>query len=53
VPEAWGANVIWIETLFPAAIVTGREIPLTENSDPFTPTDDTVTGALLALSVPA
>jgi len=53
VPEAWGANVTWNETLFPAAIVTGREIPLTENSDPFTPTDDTVTGALLALSVPA
>jgi len=52
VPEDWGANVTWNETLFPAAIVTGREIPLTENSDPFMPADEIVTGALLALSVP-
>jgi hypothetical protein len=33
--------------------VTGSEIPLTENCDPLTPTDDTVTGALLAVKVAA
>ena len=50
-PAAFGANVSWNETLFPAAIVRGNAIPLTENCDPLTPSDVTITGALLAVSV--
>jgi hypothetical protein len=30
-PAVCGANATWNETLLPAAIVTGNEIPLTEN----------------------
>src|SRR5579864_477647 len=52
-PEVCGANVRVNGTLLPAAIVIGKLSPLTENCDPLTPSDDTVTGALLALSVPA
>ena len=35
----------------PAAIVTGGEIPVTENSDPLRLIEDTVADAVLALSV--
>jgi hypothetical protein len=52
-PETVGAYVTANEALLPVAIVTGSEIPLTENCDPLTPTDDTVTGALLAVRVAA
>jgi len=31
VPDVWGAYATWNEMLFPAVIVTGREMPLTEN----------------------
>jgi len=34
-------------------MVTGKVRPLMENCDPLTPSDDTVTAALLALSAPA
>jgi len=50
-PEAWGAKVSWNETLVPAGMVTGRLIPLAENCDPLTPSEDTVTAAPLALRV--
>jgi len=34
-PVAWGAKVTVKDTLCPAAIVTGKEMPLTENPFPF------------------
>jgi hypothetical protein len=48
-PVAAGANVTVNEVLLPAAIVIGKEAPVTENSDPLTPTAVTVTEAPLAL----
>lgn len=51
VPDAVGAKRIETEALLPAAIVTGRVIPLSENSDWLAVADEIVTGAVLALSV--
>jgi hypothetical protein len=51
VPDACGVNVTVKDAVPPAAIVSGKDIPLTENSEPLTPADDTVTGAPLAESV--
>ena len=52
-PVAWGANVSVKETLWPAAIVTGKLIPLSENPLPVPLPDDTVTAAEEpAVSVP-
>jgi hypothetical protein len=51
-PELVGANVSWYDTLVPAAMVSGSNMPPTENCDPLTPTDDTVTAVLPALRVP-
>ena len=50
-PEACGANVTPNETLCPEAIVSGKEIPLNENSVPVMPAEDTVTEPLLELKV--
>ena len=52
VPEACGEKMTLNEAVLPAAMVRGSEIPLTLNSELFPPIDETVTGALLALSVP-
>lgn len=52
-PAAWGANVSVKEMLWPAAIVTGKLIPLRAKPLPVPLPDDTVTAAEeLALSVP-
>ena len=53
VPEACGAKAIVIGTLCPAAIVSGKIIPLRENSGLFKLAEDTVTLAPVALSFPA
>jgi hypothetical protein len=51
-PEACGAKVTLNEAVCPDAIVTGKEIPLTENGDPVVmPAEVTVTEPLLALNV--
>ena len=50
-PEACGAKVTPNATLCPEAIVSGKEIPLNENSVPVMPAEDTVTEPLLALKV--
>ena len=50
-PEACGANVTTNETVCPEAIVSGKEIPLNENSVPVMPAEDTVTEPLLELKV--
>ena len=51
-PEACGAKVTLNEVLCPEAIVTGKEIPLTENGDPVVmPAEVTLTEPLLALRV--
>ena len=50
-PEACGANVTPNEILCPEAIVSGKEIPLNENSGPVLRAEDTVTEPLLALKV--
>jgi len=51
-PEAFGAKVTLKEAVCPDAIVTGNEIPLTENGDPVVmPAEVTVTEPLLALNV--
>jgi hypothetical protein len=51
-PEACGAKVMLNEAVCPEAIVTGKEIPLTENGDPVVmPAEVTVTEPLLALNV--
>jgi hypothetical protein len=51
-PEACGAKVTLKEAVCPDAIVTGNEIPLTENGDPVVmPAEVTVTEPLLALNV--
>jgi hypothetical protein len=51
-PAAAGAKVTVKETLFPAATVTGKLIPLTEYPDPFQAALDTVTLEVPAVSVP-
>lgn len=51
VPVVWGEKSKEKERLFPAGIVTGKLMPLNENSDWLTPTDETVTGPLLAVRV--
>ena len=52
-PDACGAKVTPKETLCPEAIVSGREIPLNENSVPVMRAEDTETEPLLALNVAA
>jgi hypothetical protein len=49
VPEVCGANVRVNGTLCPAAIVSGKEIPVSENSTSLTLADETITLAPLAL----
>lgn len=51
-PEALGVNVAVKDAEVPAAIVTGSEMPLTENSGLVVPIDDRVTLAPEALTVP-
>jgi hypothetical protein len=51
VPDAFGAKVTLNGALCPEAIVSGKEIPLTENSVPVMLAEDTVTEPLLALKV--
>ena len=41
VPDACGANVTVKEAVLPAASVKGNDRPLTKNSEPLTPTDET------------
>jgi len=53
VPEAWGAKTTVMGTLCPDAMVSGRVMPLKENSGLFTLAEDTVTLAPVALKVPA
>jgi len=48
VPEACGVNFTLKEALLPDANVKGKDSPLTVNSEPLTPADDTVTGAEIA-----
>jgi hypothetical protein len=48
-PEVWGANVRVNGTLCPTAMVTGSEIPVSENSPLLRLADDTITLAPLAL----
>jgi hypothetical protein len=50
-PEALGAKVTVKETLWPEAIVSGEEIPLTENSVPVMLAEDTVTGPFVVVNV--
>jgi hypothetical protein len=52
VPATVGVNATWNGTVLPAGMVTGNAIPLTENWDPLTPREDTITGPLVALRVP-
>jgi hypothetical protein len=51
VPEACGVNLTLKVAVLPAAKVKGKVSPLTENSEPTIPADDTVTGAEVAESV--
>lgn len=51
VPDACGVNVTLKEAVLPGASVNGKVRPLTANSEPITPADDTVTGAEVADSV--
>ena len=51
VPDACGVNVTLNVALLPGATVKGKVSPLTVNSEPLTPADDTVTGAEPAESV--
>jgi hypothetical protein len=53
VPEACGAKAMVIGTLCPAAIVSGKIIPLRENSGLFKLAEDTVTLAPVAPRFPA
>ena len=47
-PDVCGVKVTVREAELPPAIVSGRETPLTENSELLTPADVTVTGAVPA-----
>ena len=51
-PDACGAKVTVNVAELPAAIVSGREMPLSVNSELVMLADDTVTDPVLALSVP-
>jgi hypothetical protein len=53
VPEACGRKVTVNGSDWPAGTVTGKEIPLTTNSALLLLADETVTGELVAVSVPA
>ena len=50
-PEACGAKVTPNATLCPEAMMSGKEIPLNENSVPVLRAEDTVTEPMLALKV--
>jgi hypothetical protein len=52
-PEVLGEKVTLKEALLPEAIVSGKEIPLTENSVPVMLAEDTITGPLVAVSLAA
>ena len=52
VPVDCGVKVSVKEAFWPAASVRGKEIPLTVNSELLEDTEETVTLAALALSVP-
>jgi len=52
VPDACGAKVTVKLAEFPAGIVSGREMPLSVNSEVVMLADDTVTEPVLAVSVP-
>ena len=52
VPDACGAKVTVKLAEFPAGIVSGREMPLSVNSELVMLADDTVTEPVLAISVP-
>ena len=52
VPDACGAKVTVNVAELPAAIVSGREMPLSVNSELVMLADDTVTDPVLAVSVP-
>jgi len=51
-PDVCGVNVSVNGTLCPAAMVSGKVIPLSENSPLLMLTDDMATLALLAVSMP-
>ena len=51
-PAAWGEKVSVNGTLCPAAIVSGKVIPLSENSELLMLTDDMATLAVVAVSMP-
>ena len=51
-PLAVGSNVTWNSALFPAGMVRGKLMPLTEYPLPLTLAEVTVTFELLAVSVP-
>src|SRR5262252_4601040 len=51
VPDTCGVKVTLKEAVLPAASVRGKDRPLTANSAPTIPADDTVTGAEVAESV--
>jgi hypothetical protein len=51
-PDVCGMKVTVNGTLCPAAMVSGRVIPLSENSALFMLTDDMATLALIAVSMP-
>lgn len=50
-PDTCGVNITLNVAVLPAARVKGKVSPLTANSDPTTPADETVTGAEVAESV--
>ena len=50
-PEALGVKVTLKEALWPEVIVSGKEIPLTENSVPVMLAEDTITGPLVAITL--
>ena len=52
VPDACGAKVTVKPAELPAAIVSGREMPLSVNSELVILADDTVTDPVLAVIVP-
>jgi len=52
VPDACGAKVTVKLAEFPAGIVSGREMPLSVNSEVVMLADDTVTEPVLAVIVP-
>jgi hypothetical protein len=51
VPDTCGVNVTLNVAVLPGASVKGKVSPLTANSEPIIPAEDTVTGAEVAESV--